>query len=147
MDSLGVGFLGVIALASVVQAACIVGLIVAGLRLGRRLDALQDKIDRELRPTIDSLSRLTRNLSEVSDLAVLQARRVDDLLADTVGKVEDTLELVRRVIVRPLGPVVQVTAFIKGIRRGLEVFHQLGSADNQRRGSHRHYVEDEHLFI
>jgi hypothetical protein len=147
MDSLGVGFLGVIALASVVQAACVVGLIVAGLRLGRRLDALQDKVDRELRPSIDSLSRLARNLSEVSDLAVLQARRVDDLLAETVGKVEDTLELVRRVIIRPLGPVVQVTAFIKGIRRGLEVFHQLGGADNQRRGSLRHYVEDEHLFI
>lgn len=147
MDSLGVAFLGVIALASVVQAACVAGLVIAGRRLARRLDSLQDRVDREIRPTLDSLSRLTRNLSEVSDLAVLQARRIDDLLADTVGKIEETLELLRRVIVRPLGPVVQVTALFKGIRRGLEVFHQLRGVDNERRGSARHYAEDEHLFI
>jgi hypothetical protein len=147
MDSLGVVFLGVIALASIVQAGCVVGLFVAGRRMARRLEALQDRVDREIRPTLDSLSRVTRNLSEVSDLAVLQARRIDDLLADSVGKIEETLELVRRVVVKPLGPVIQVTAFLKGIRRGLEVFQQLRGVDNERRGAARHYAEDEHLFI
>ena len=147
MDSLGVTFLGVIALASVVQAGFIVGLMIYGRRLAQRLDELQQRLDREIRPTFENLSRITRNLSEVSDLAVLQARRVDDLLADTVGKIEEAMELVRRVIIRPLGPLAEITAFFKGIRRGLEVFHQLRGQDNQGRGSSRRYVEDEHLFI
>jgi len=147
MDSLGVTFLGVIALASVVQAGFIVGLMIYGRRLAQRLDELQQRLDREIRPTFENLSRITRNLSEVSDLAVLQARRVDDLLADTVGKIEEAMELVRRVIIRPLGPLAEITAFFKGIRRGLDVFHQLRGQDNQGRGSSRRYVEDEHLFI
>lgn len=147
MDSLGVTFLGVIALASAVQAVFIVGLMLYGRRLARRLDEFQDRLEREIRPTLDGLTQVTRNLSEVSDLAVLQARRLDDLVADTVGKVEEATDLVRRVIVRPLGPLVEITAFFRGIRRGLEVFHQLRGVDNQRRGSSRRYVEDEHLFI
>jgi hypothetical protein len=147
MDSLGVTFLGVIALASAVQAFFIAGLMLYGRRLARRLDEFQEGLEREIRPTLDGLARVTRNLSEVSALAVLQARRLDDLVADTVGKVEEATDLVRRVVVRPLGPLVEVAALFKGVRRGLEVFHQLRGVDNQRRGSSRRYVEDEHLFI
>lgn len=147
MDSLGVTFLGVIALASALQAVLIVALLLYGRRLARRLDELQDRLEREIRPALDGLTRVTRNLGEVSDLAVLQARRLDELVANTVGKVEEATDLLRRVIVRPLGPLVEVTAFVRGIRRGLEVFHQLRGVDNQRRGSSSRYVEDEHLFI
>lgn len=147
MDSLGLAFLGVIALASAVQAVFIVGLMVYGRRMARRLDELQDRLEREIRPSLEALSRVTRNLGEVSDLAVLQARRLDDLLADTVGKIEEGTELVRRLVLRPLGPLVEVTAFFKGIRRGLQVFHQLRGGDSPRRASARRYAEDEHLFI
>ena len=103
MDSLGVTFLGVIALASALQAVLIVALLLYGRRLARRFDELQDRLEREIRPALDGLTRVTRNLGEVSDLAVLQARRLDDLVADTVGKVEEATDLVRRVSVRPLG--------------------------------------------
>jgi hypothetical protein len=147
MDSLGVAFLGVIALASALQSVFIVGLLVYGRRLARRLDEFQQRLEREVRPTLDGLAQVTRNLGEVSDLAVLQARRLDDLVADTVVKVEEATDLVRRVVVRPLGPLAEVAAIFKGVRRGLEVFHQLRGADNQRRGSTRGYAEDEHLFI
>src|SRR5438445_646658 len=82
-------FLGVIALSSLVQAAFLIGLAVGGRRLARRLVAMQRGIDREIRPTLDNLSRITRNLTEIADLATLQARRVDDLLADTVDKIEE----------------------------------------------------------
>jgi hypothetical protein len=147
MDSLAVTFLGVIALASIVQAAFVLGLMVYGRRMGQRLDQLQDRLEREIQPTLEALSRVTRNLDEVSDLAVLQARRLDDLLADTLAKVEEATDAVRRIVLRPLGPLVEITAFFKGIRRGLEVFHQLRGVDNQGRGSSRRYAEDEHLFI
>jgi hypothetical protein len=147
MDSLGLAFLGVIALASALQSVLIVGLLVYGRRLARRLEEFQQRLEREVRPTLDGLAQVTRNLGEVSDIAVLQARRLDDLVADTVVKVEEATDLVRRVVVRPLGPLAEVAAIFKGVRRGLEVFHQLRGADTQRRGSSRSYAEDEHLFI
>jgi hypothetical protein len=148
MGTWGVVFLGIIAVGSLVQAAFLVGLVLQGQRLGRRLGELQDRIDREIRPSLENLSRVSRNLAEVSDLAVLQVRRFDGLLADTVEKVEETTTLLRRVILRPLGPLVDVAAFLKGIRRGIEVYQQLRGFDRHEGGVSRRYdADDEHLFI
>lgn len=148
MDSLGVVFLGIIALSSLVQAVFLIGLARGGKQLARRIDELQERIDREIRPGLDHLTRMTRNLAEVSDLAVLQARRVDVLLADTVEKIEEATSALRRFVLRPLGPLVDVLAFLKGIRRGLEVYRQLRGLDLEERASARRYAEeDEHLFI
>jgi hypothetical protein len=147
METWGVVFLGVIAAASLVQAAFLLGLAREGRRLTRRLDALQDRLEREIKPTLDQLTRVSRNFGEVSDLVVLQARRIDDVLADTLDKVEATTEVLRNFITRPLGPLADVVAFLKGLRRGLEVYRQLGGFDSVRRGSPHAYAEDEHLFI
>jgi hypothetical protein len=148
MNSWGIVFLGVIALGSLVQAGFLISLTMQGRRLGRRLEELNDHIEREIRPSLDNLVRVTRNLAEVSDLAVLQARRFDVVLADTVEKIEDTTSMVRKLILRPLGPLVDLTAFIKGIRRGLEVYQQLRGFESHERGSARRYeADDEHLFI
>jgi hypothetical protein len=148
MESWAVLFLGVIALSSLVQAAFLIGLAVGGRRLARRLDEMQRAIDREIRPSLDNLSRITRNVAEIADLATLQARRVDDLLADTVDKIEEATTMIRRVILRPLGPLVDVAAFLKGLRRGVSVYRKLRGLEAQGRGSSRRYAdEDEHLFI
>src|SRR5262245_29386263 len=95
METTGVWFLGVIALSSVVQAAFLVALAVGGLKLMKRVDELQERLDREVRPAFEHLARVTRNLAEVSDLATLQARRIDFFLADTVDKLEDVTTQVR----------------------------------------------------
>ncbi|HEX9203346.1 MAG TPA: hypothetical protein VF964_05245, partial [Vicinamibacteria bacterium] len=134
METWGVVFLGVIALASLVQAGFLIGLAMGGKRLARRLDALNDRIDREIRPALDNLGRITRNVAEVTDLVTLQARRVDDLLADTIEKIEDTTDTVRRIILKPLGPLVDIAAFLKGIRRGLDVYSKLRGLESQGRG-------------
>jgi hypothetical protein len=148
MDSWAVVFLGVIALSSLVQAVFLIGLAVGGRRLARRLDEMQRAIDREIRPSLDNLSRITRNLAEIADLATLQARRVDEVLADTVDKIEEATDMIRRVILRPLGPLVDVAAFLKGLRRGVQVYRKLRGLETQGRGSSRRYAdEDEHLFI
>ncbi len=149
MDSLGLAFLGAIALSSLVQAAFIIFLALAGRRLARRLDEVQRKIDREIQPALESFSRLTRNLAEISDLATLQARRIDDLLADTVEKIEEATSLIQRVLIRPLSPLVDIVALLKGLRRGLDVYHKLRGFDSRGRGTTRRPAdaEDEHLFI
>lgn len=147
MEGLGVGFLGVIALSSLVQAAFLIGLALSARRLGRRVDEMQQRLDRDLRPTLESLSRISRNLAEVSDTAVLQARRIDDLIADTVEKIEETTSIVRSFVVRPLGPLGDILAFLRGLRRGIEVYSQFRGHDSAVRGGRRRYAEDEHLFI
>jgi hypothetical protein len=148
MESWGVVFLGIIAFGSLVQAAFLIKLALEGRELSRRLAELQERVDRDLRPALEGLARVTRNLAEVSDLAVIQARRVDDLLADTVEKIESTTSIVRNVVLRPLGPLVDLAAFFKGVRRGLEVYQTLRGFDRRERPPRGGYADDdEHLFI
>jgi hypothetical protein len=148
MESWGVVFLGIIALGSLIQSAFLVRIALAGRELSRRLAELQERVDRDLRPTLENLSRITRNLAEVSDVAVLQARRVDDLLADTIEKIEGTTSIVKQVVLRPLGPLMDVAAFFKGLRRGIQVYQTLRGFDRRERPPRGGYAEDdEHLFI
>ncbi len=148
MDTWSVVFLGIIAVASVVQSAFLIGLALEGKKLSRRVAEIQDRIEREIKPSLDNVSRVTRNLAEVSDLAVLQARRVDGLLADTIVKVEETTTLIRKVVLKPIGPLVDLAAFLKGLRRGLDVYQRLRGFERRERVDRRHDDDDdEHLFI
>jgi hypothetical protein len=147
METWGVVFLGVIALASVVQGAFLVALMLAGRRLSRRIDALQGRIDRDVTPALENFSRVGRAAAEIADLATLQARRLDLLLADTVEKIEETTALVQRFVVRPLRPLGGILAFLKGVQRGMEVYLQFDrdrAAVTRRRSRGD---DDEHLFI
>jgi hypothetical protein len=145
MDSWGVFFLGVIALASVVQAGFLIALVVYGRRLAQRVDALQVRLEREISPALENLNRVSRAAAEIADLATVQARRLDLVLADTIEKIEETTATVQRLVVRPLKPIGGIVAFLKGLRRGMDVYFQLDrSAPPRRRG---HGEDDEHLFI
>jgi hypothetical protein len=152
MESWGVLFLGVIALASVVQAGFLIGLVVYGRRLAHRVDALQVRLDREISPALENFNRVSRAAAEIADLATLQARRFDLVLADTVEKIEDTTATIQQLVVRPLKPLAGIAAFLKGLQRGMEVFFQHdgsgaspGARPHPRRRAHAE--DDEHLFI
>jgi hypothetical protein len=149
MESWAVVFLGVIALASLVQAAFFVGLAVAVRHLVRRVDEINDRFEREVRPSLESFGRVSRNLAEVTDLLTLQARRIDGVLADTLDQVEEATQNLRRFLLRPLGPLADIAAVIKGLRRGLDVYHRLRGLDSRKRVPTRRMAagEDEHLFI
>ncbi len=148
MQTWAIVFLGIIALSSLVQAVFLIGLALQGRRLSRRVNDLQERVERELRPGLENLSRVTRNLAEVTDLAVLQVRRVDGLLADTIEKIEDTTTTIKQVVLKPIGPLVDVAAFLKGLRRGLEVYQTLRGFDRRERAARGGYADDdEHMFI
>jgi hypothetical protein len=147
MDSLGLVFLGVIAFASLVQGAFLVGLALGGLRLARRMGEIQKSVESEIRPALDDVSRLTRNLAAVSEIATGQAHRLESLVVHTVSRVEEARTQVRSAIDHPLGSFRDVGAILKGFRRGLDVYQRLGGLSAQRQGSSRRYAEDEHLFI
>jgi len=139
MDSLGLVFLGVIAFASLVQGAFLVGLAFGGLRIARRMG--------EIQKSVEDVSRLARNLASVSQLATQQAQRLETVVAHTVSRVDEARDQVRGAIGRPLDSFRDVTAVLKGFKRGLDVYQRLGGLAAQRRGATRRYAEDEHLFI
>ena len=147
MSPWAVVFLAVIALASITQAAFVIVLALDSRRLAASLDELRARVEKDLKPALDSLSHITRNLAEISDLGVLQARRIDVTLSDTLDKIESTTEAIRRFVVKPLGPLAEIGAFFKGVRRGFEVYNHLRGFDKGSKGASRNYAEDEHLFI
>jgi hypothetical protein len=67
MESWGVFFLGVIALASVVQAGFLIGLVIYGRRLAQRVDALQLRLDREISPALENFNRVSRAAAEIAE--------------------------------------------------------------------------------
>jgi hypothetical protein len=147
MDTVGVVFLGLIALSSLVQGTLLLVLARGGLRLSRRVQDLQTRIEREVKPILDDVNAVARNVSQVSDLAAAQAHRIQDVIADTARKIEETREEIRGVLAHPAAALGDVVAFLKGVRRGLEVYRQLGGFEAQTKGAARRYADDEHLFI
>jgi hypothetical protein len=152
MDSLAVAFLGIIALSSLVQTAFLVGMAVQGRRLARRVGELQERVEREIQPSLAHLNRVTRNAAEVSDIAVIEARRIDAALADVTERLEELTRITQKLLLRPLRPVAEVAALLRGLRRGLDVYHRLKHFDGRhpkrpRRRGEDAREDDEHLFI
>jgi len=147
MDSLAVAFLGVIALSSFVQAVFLIGLAIQGKRLQRRIAELGDRVDRDIQPSLAHLTRVTRNAAEVSDLAVVEMRRFDLMLAELSERLDETSRVVQKLVLRPLRPIAEIAAFVKGVRRGLDVYHRLRGEESRRRPARRRDDDDEHLFI
>ena len=147
MDSLGLVFLGVIALASLVQGAFLVGLALGGMRIAKRMGEIQQTVESEIRPAIEDVSRLARNLASVSQMATEQAERLETVVAHTVSRVEGVRSHVRETVGRPLDSFSDLGAILKGFRKGLDVYQRLGGLSAQRQGATRRYAEDEHLFI
>jgi hypothetical protein len=147
MDTVGVVFLGVIALSSLIQGALLLILARGGVRLSKRIQDLQARVEAEIKPIMDDVNAVARNVSQVSDLATAQAHRIQDVIADTVHKVEETREEIKLVLSHPAAALGDALAFLKGIRRGLEVYRQLGGFEAQTKGAARRYADDEHLFI
>ena len=84
------------------------GLALGGLRIARRMGEIQRTVESEIRPAIDDVSRLARNLAAVSQLATEQAERLETVVAHTVSRVEGVRSHVREHR-RPASRLVPVT--------------------------------------
>lgn len=147
MDTLGLVFLGLIALAAVVQGAFLVVLGVGGLRLLRRVLEIHRGLQAEILPSFANMNRIATDLTEVSVLTAAQMTKVGDLVAETVARVEDVRTQVATATARPLGSFRDLGALVKGLRRAVQVYRQLGALGAQRQGATPRYMGDEHLFI
>ena len=147
MDDLALVFLGVIAFAALVQGAFFVALGLGGLRLLRRVTELHQGLQAEILPAFQNMNRIATDLTEVSVVTAAQVEKVGDLVAETVARVEEVRVQVATAAARPLDSFRDLGAVLKGLRRGLQVYRQVGALGAQRRGVPRRYAGDEHLFI
>ena len=147
MDDLALFFLGVIAVGALVQGAFFVALGWGGLRLLRRVTELHRGLQAEILPAFQNMNRIATDLTEVSAVTAAQVQKVEDLVAETVARVEEVRVQVATAAARPLDSFRDLGAVLKGLRRGLQVYRQVGALVAQRRGVTRRYAGDEHLFI
>ncbi len=102
MENLALVFLGLIALAALVQGAFLVALGVGGLRLLRRVTEVHRGLQAEILPSFENMNRIAADLTEVSALTAAQVEKVEDLVAETVARVEDVRVQVATAAARPL---------------------------------------------
>jgi hypothetical protein len=145
METWGVIFLGIIALGSVAQIVALAYAISFTRDLSRRVDDLQGRIESDVLPALANLRKATEDVSEMSERAVGQVRRVDASVTETLTRIDEMVRDLRRLMVRPPGPLGDAVALVKAIRRGIEVYQRLSAADD--RPDSRRYRDDEHLFI
>ncbi len=124
MDSLSLVLLGVVALASLLQAVALVVVAREGLRTFRRLDAFAERLGRDLRPAVADLERASENFADVSGLAAVQARRLDALVEEAVERIERASDVLRRVILPSAGRLVAAAVVFRGIRKGLLILRR-----------------------
>jgi hypothetical protein len=124
MHSLSLVLLGVIALASLLQAVALVVIAREGLRMFRRLDAFAERVGRDLRPAVADLERASENFADVSDLAAVQAGRLDVLVEEAVERIESASDVLRRVILPSAGRLMAAAAAFRAIRQGLLILRR-----------------------
>ena len=124
MNSLGIVLLGVIAFASLLQAVALLLVARDGARMFRRLDAFAERLGRELRPAAAELQRAGENFAEVSDLAAVQARRLDAAVSAAIERIERASDALRDVILPSAGRLVAAAAAFRGLRKGLRLLRR-----------------------
>ena len=147
MENLALVFLGVIALAALVQGAFLIALGVGGVRLFRRVMEVHRGLQADILPAFANMNRIAADMEEVQVVTVAQVVKVENLVAETLVRVDDIREHLAGAAARPLESFRDLGAVVQGLRRGLQVYRQLGALGAQRRGATRRYAGDEHLFI
>ncbi len=124
MSSLDLVLVGVIALASVLQAVGLVIVAREGARMFRRLDAFAERMGRELRPAVTDLERASENFAEVSDIAAVQAHHLDAVVGEAIERIERVTDALRDVILPAAGRLVAAAAAFRGLRKVLQVLRR-----------------------
>ena len=122
LSTAAVVLLGAIAVGSLAQAVFLILLGRELLSIGRRLDAFQERLGRDLRPLIADVTRATRNLSAASELTEQQARRIDALVTGAVGKLVEMEQIVEEVL---LPPASRVAGWIATLRTVVDLYRGL----------------------
>jgi len=138
--------LGVIAVSVMLMAVVQVGVIVAGLRVARRVDRIATEFETGVKPLIANLTTISAEAARAATLAAAQVERFDRLFVEMAAKVEHTLAAAQHFVT---GPAQSGMAIVAGIRAAVTAIQGMRQAT--RRGSPARPVtleeEEESLFI
>lgn len=144
MSQTGELFLGIIALAVLVMAAIQVAAILAGLRLAKRVEALAQQLDQEIKPLIANLTAVSSEAARAAALAARQVERMDHAFGDLLARVDQTLDAAHHFVT---GPARQGMAIMSGIKAVFDSFRTLREASRRRTAARPSVDEEESLFI
>jgi hypothetical protein len=136
-------FLGLIALAATVMAAVQVGVIVYLARLAARVEQMSLRVERDLGPLVERLTRVAENVQQATSLAAVQVERVDRLLSSASKRAEETMSLVQGAVVGPLREGLAVISAIRGVVAAVRSFRG-GEAGGR---STNRFDDEDPLFI
>jgi predicted PurR-regulated permease PerM len=113
MSTGAVLLLALIAIASIVQTACLALLAWHGLRMQRQVESIGRQLSRDVQPLIEDLTRVSRNAAEISERGLTQARRLDDAVGDAARTIEQIVATTHQVV---LPVATRAAALIAGFR-------------------------------
>lgn len=162
-------FIGVTALAVVLQMLILAGMYFSIRKSTERMTQIAEDLQRKMAPILASLTELMEdtqprlsaivaNAAEISEIARSQANKVDRVFSEAVDRLR--LQVIRadQILTGTLEsieeagaqfrksvwePVQQVTALLKGIKTGLEFFR----SKKQNPGERPRTRDEEELFI
>ncbi|HKT79168.1 MAG TPA: hypothetical protein VJP86_03035 [Vicinamibacterales bacterium] len=114
-------FLGIIAVSNLATSIVLIALLVAAVRVARRVEALTRQIERDLKPALLQLSDMSAQLARAASLAAVQVERVDRLMTDLTAGVEQTVSVVQGIVGGPLAKGGKLVAALSAARAVLGV--------------------------
>jgi hypothetical protein len=117
-------FLGIIAAATLAIAVVQIGVLVAAGRLARRVDALADQLEREIKPLFGHLNTIGRDASRAASLATAQVERADHVFADVAVRIEHALNNLQASL---NVPAREGRALLSAFRAAFQVLRELRS--------------------
>jgi type IV secretory pathway VirB2 component (pilin) len=133
-------FLAVMAVSLAVMATIQIGLIIVGIRVAKQVTAATTQLHEEIRPLIQKANLIADDAARATALAALQVERVDQFMAASATRLDNTLAIIQNVV---SGPVGQGAAVLSAFKAVMGVMRDWKA---RRRASH-HHDEDDALFV
>jgi hypothetical protein len=119
------GFLGVIAVATLIMALIQVGAVIAAARIARQARKTLATVQQDIRPLIARVNSVADEASKTAALATAQAEKVDRLVTDLSQRVEETSAIVQQAIIMPAREGLAVMAAVKAGLAALRGFRNV----------------------
>jgi hypothetical protein len=112
-------WLGVIAVAVLIMALVQVVVGLQLLKVAKDAAVTMQEFRTEVRPLIQKAHKVADDAGRVSAMALTQVERVDQLMATTALRIDDTLQIVQESLI---APVKQGAAVMAGLKAAIAVF-------------------------
>jgi uncharacterized protein YoxC len=133
-------YLGIIAVATLAIAIAQIGVMVVAGILVRRITRLTDRVEHEIRPLFGHVNAIGRDAARTTALAAAQMERADQMIADLVVRLDQTLNTLQAAASIPAR---EGRAIVSALRAAIQAVRDM-RRDGRRRGRSD---EEDALFI